>query len=69
MTRNIFGALLPQVLIIIWAAYELYLGLTLDKNSKIFFSSLAILVFVIFAIITFVKVIKYPNDPTYLKKK
>lgn len=69
MTKNIFGALLPQVLIIIWAAYELNIGLVTDQNSRVIVNSIVILIFVLISIITLVKVIKYPNDPTYLKKK
>ena len=69
MTRNIFGALLPQVLIIIWAAYELYIGLVNDQTSRVLVNIVVILLFVLISIITLIKVVKYPNDPTYLKKK
>ncbi len=69
MTRNIFGALVPQVLIIIWAAYELYIGLVNDQTSRVLVNIVVILLFVLISIITLIKVVKYPNDPTYLKKK
>jgi hypothetical protein len=69
MTKNIFGALLPQVLIIIWAAYELYIGFLNEQNSRIIVNIAVILLFALISIITLVKVVKYPNDPTYLKKK
>ena len=69
MTKNIFGALLPQILMIVWAAFELYLGFNNEQNNRIILSAIVILIFVIFTIITLLKVIKYPNDPTYLKKK
>ena len=69
MTKNIFGSLLPQVLMIVWAAYELFLGINLGQENRILFSSIAISVFVLITIVTLVKVVKYPNDPTYLKNK
>lgn len=69
MTKNIFGALLPQILMIVWAAFELYIGFNNEQNNRIIISAFVILIFVIFTIITLVKVIKYPNNPTYLKKK
>ncbi len=69
MTKNIFGSLLPQVLMIVWAAYELFLGINRGQENRILFSSIAISVFVLITIVTLVKVVKYPNDPTYLKNK
>ncbi|TGN29632.1 hypothetical protein [Empedobacter tilapiae] len=69
MTKNIFGALLPQILIIIWAAFELYIGLNNEQNNRIIISIVVIFIFTLISIVTLAKVIKYPNDPTYLKKK
>ncbi len=69
MTKNIFGALLPQILIIVWAAFELYIGFNKEQNNRIILSAIVIFIFLIITIVTLIKVIKYPNNPTYLKKK
>lgn len=68
MTKNIFGTLIPQLVIIIWAAYELCIGLTQNNTSTVIISSIVILIFSIISINALVKVVKHPNDPTYLKK-
>ncbi len=69
MTKNIFGTLIPQIVIIIWAAYELSFALTQNDTNTIIISAIVILIFSIISIIALVKVVKYPNNPTYLNKK
>lgn len=69
MRKNIIAGILPNILMIIWAIYELLQGINYEQNSRIFISALFILFFIVVIIISLVKVVKYPNDPTYLKKK
>ena len=69
MRKNIIAGILPNILMIIWAVYELLQGINYEQNSRIFISALFILFFIAVIIISLIKVIKYPNDPTYLKKK
>ncbi|WP_333663109.1 hypothetical protein [Chishuiella changwenlii] len=69
MRKNIIAGILPNILMIIWAIYELLQGINYEQNSRIFISALFILFFIAVIIISLIKVIKYPNDPTYLKKK
>lgn len=69
MRKNIIAGILPNILMIIWAVYELLKGINYEQNSRIFISALFILFFIAVIIISLVKVVKYPNDPTYLKKK
>jgi len=69
MRKNIIAGILPNILMIIWAVYELLQGINYEQNSRIFISALFILFFIVVIIISLVKVVKYPNDPTYLKKK
>ncbi|WP_313375797.1 hypothetical protein [Chishuiella sp.] len=69
MRKDILAGLLPQGLVIIWAIYELIMGINNEQNSRIFLSSIFILLFVMILVVTLVKIKKYPNDPTYLKKK
>ncbi|GGF08161.1 hypothetical protein GCM10010984_26730 [Chishuiella changwenlii] len=69
MRKNIIAGILPNILMIIWAVYELLQGINYEQNSRIFISALFILFFIVVIVISLVKVVKYPNDPTYLKKK
>lgn len=69
MRKNIIAGILPNILMIIWAVYELLQGINNEQNSRIFISAAFILFFIAVIIISLVKVVKYPNDPTYLKKK
>ncbi|WP_313580090.1 hypothetical protein [Chishuiella sp.] len=69
MRKDILAGLLPQGLVIIWAIYELIIGINNEQNSRIFLSSIFILLFIVILVVTLFKIKKYPNDPTYLKKK
>lgn len=69
MRKDIIAGIFPNILMIIWAVYELLQGIKYEQNSRIYISVVVILFFVAVIAVSLVKVIKYPNDPTYLKKK
>ena len=69
MRKDILAGLLPHGLVIIWAIYELIMGINNEQNSRIFLSSIFILLFILILVVTLVKIKKYPNDPTDRKKK
>lgn len=69
MRKDIIAGIFPNILMIFWAVYELLQGIKYEQNSRIYISVVVILFFVAVIAVSLVKVIKHPNDPTYLKKK
>lgn len=66
--KNLFAALIPHILMIIWAVYLVVRSINNGQSTEMILSSVTLALFILFSIITIVKVIRHPNNPTYLTR-
>ncbi len=67
LLKNLFAALIPQILMVICALYFVFHAIHHGQSVELILASFGLALFIAISIITAVKVVRYPNDPTYLK--